>query len=142
MWRRVHDELSSRPMAVVAAPFVGGIVAGSLTNIPLAACVAAALAAVGGLIFTRGLMRLFFIALLGLSAGAARQEAWERISPNDVSRVPEGANVLVRGRAVDADRRYERLDDVKERHDPPTGSFALDVDRLEIDGRGTDFTGR
>lgn len=138
------EELLRRPFLIVAAPaLVGVVIAESLPHLAWRAEAGAAIAGLTLLFFRRRLgLGIAAWALLGLAAGLARAE-WSRLLPDlDVSRLTDEVQVRVRGEALEAPRLFATLGDVSERHAAPSGSFPLEIESLEVDGRTAPWTGR
>ena len=123
------EALRRRPFLVVAAPLAVGIALSDALPGPavLWPCLAAIpIAAI------LGHRRPLAWALIGFAAGMARNE-WSQFSPpTDVRFLDRDLEARVTGKVREAPRVYS----------PDSGSFSLEIDSVEVDGRPTPWSGR
>ncbi len=135
---RILEELELRPFLVAAPPLMAGLLLASARDFhPVLAPAALALALVALLLALRhrrsAALKLLLASAVAFSAGAWRQELWERVPADDVSLRTARDPVEVTGRVVEPPRRFPSLRDVSERHQPRGGAFLLDVE--DVAGR-------
>lgn len=81
-------------------------------------------------------------AAFGFAAGYARQEWCEHLPATHISRLGDTEHVALRGEVADTPRIFLALEDVAERHAPPSGFFPLDIHEMEIEGHAAPWRGR
>ena len=122
------EALRRRPFLVVAAPLAAGIALSEA--IPGSSLFWPSLIAVPIVVILFGRRPLAW-AVIGLAAGTARGE-WSQVRPpTDVRFLERELDARVAGKVRDAPRFYS----------PTSGSFSLEIESIEVDGRPTNWTG-
>src|SRR5688572_27072160 len=121
----VAEGLRRRPFLVVAAPVAAGIALSEA--LPAGALLWPSLATLpllGYLAARRPRFRLLCWALIGLAAGAGREEWSRHRPPTDVRHLDRDVEVRLVGRVLDAPHFYSS----------GSGSFLLDIESVTLQG--------